>query len=108
ATPSTVNLTLRIPDELIYFPDHFSSYPILPGVVQIAWAEHFGTLFFAIDQPFLAMEVIKFVKVIHPGDELTLTLIWNPSSNKLQFNFRTDPAVYSSGRLLYAANHRTP
>lgn len=108
ATPSTVNLALRIPDELIYFPDHFSSYPILPGVVQIAWAEHFGTLFFAIDQPFLAMEVIKFVKVIHPGDELMLTLIWNPSSNKLQFNFRTDPAVYSSGRLLYAANHRTP
>jgi hypothetical protein len=36
-TPCTCELTLRMPDDLIYFPDHFSAYPILPGVVQIAW-----------------------------------------------------------------------
>jgi acyl-CoA synthetase (AMP-forming)/AMP-acid ligase II/3-hydroxymyristoyl/3-hydroxydecanoyl-(acyl carrier protein) dehydratase len=104
---SRVELALKVPEDLIYFPGHFASYPILPGVVQIAWAEHFGTLFFAIDQPFSAMEVIKFVKPIQPGYELTLTLIWNATTNKLQFNFHTDHAVYSSGRLLYAAKHRS-
>ena len=69
-TGDSAELKLNVPEELIYFPDHFSSYPILPGVVQIAWAEHFGKLFFAIDEPFLHMEVIKFVKVIQPGAEL--------------------------------------
>jgi 3-hydroxymyristoyl/3-hydroxydecanoyl-(acyl carrier protein) dehydratase len=105
AMPTSVELTLRVTDDLIYFPDHFSSYPILPGVVQIAWAEHFGSLFFAIAQPFLRMEVIKFVKVIHPGDELKLTLNWNVSPDKLYFNFRSELGVHSSGRLIYAANH---
>jgi acyl-coenzyme A synthetase/AMP-(fatty) acid ligase/3-hydroxymyristoyl/3-hydroxydecanoyl-(acyl carrier protein) dehydratase len=106
ATPNTVELTLRVPDDLIYFPDHFSTYPILPGVVQIAWAEYFGKLFFAIDQPFLAMEVIKFVKIIQPGDELKLTLNWNRSPDKLHFQFRSEHGVYSSGRLIYAAKSR--
>jgi 3-hydroxymyristoyl/3-hydroxydecanoyl-(acyl carrier protein) dehydratase len=106
ATPNTVELTLRVPEDLIYFPDHFSTYPILPGVVQIAWAEYFGKLFFAIDQPFLAMEVIKFAKVIQPGDELKLMLNWNISPDKLHFQFRSEHGVCSSGRLIYAAKSR--
>jgi acyl-CoA synthetase (AMP-forming)/AMP-acid ligase II/3-hydroxymyristoyl/3-hydroxydecanoyl-(acyl carrier protein) dehydratase len=104
ATTGGVELTLKVPDDLIYFPDHFSTYPILPGVVQLGWAEYFGKLFFAIAQPFLAMEVIKFVKVIQPGAELKLTLNWNPSSNKLHFKFLSEHGVHSSGRLIYAAN----
>lgn len=103
---SSVELLLRVPESLIYFPDHFSTYPILPGVVQIAWADYFGLLFFAIDQPFLTMEVIKFVKIIQPGDELKLTLDWNESSNKLHFNFRSERGVHSSGRLIYTSKHR--
>ncbi|MGZ8916055.1 MAG: AMP-binding protein [Methylobacter sp.] len=100
-TPGSVELTLRVPEDLIYFPDHFAAYPILPGVVQIAWAEHFGRLFFAINQPFLTMEVVKFVKVIQPGDELKLTLKWNVSPDKLYFNFRSEHGSHSSGRLIY-------
>jgi 3-hydroxymyristoyl/3-hydroxydecanoyl-(acyl carrier protein) dehydratase len=102
-----VELMLRVPETLIYFPDHFASYPILPGVVQIAWVEHFGNLFFVLDQPFLAMEVLKFVKPIEPGHELTLMLNWNAATNKLQFSFHADHAVYSSGRLIYAAKSLT-
>jgi len=89
-TGEGIELKLNVPENLIYFPDHFSSYPILPGVVQIAWAEHFGKLFFAIDEPFLHMEVIKFVKVIRPGAELNLTLIWKASSGKLYFNLSSE------------------
>ena len=61
-TGDSVELKLTVPEDLVYFPGHFAGYPILPGVVQIAWAEHFGKLFFAIDEPFLNMEAIKFVK----------------------------------------------
>jgi acyl-CoA synthetase (AMP-forming)/AMP-acid ligase II/3-hydroxymyristoyl/3-hydroxydecanoyl-(acyl carrier protein) dehydratase len=100
-TSTSVELKLMVPEDLIYFPDHFSSYPILPGVVQIAWAEHFGKLFFAIDEPFLQMEVIKFVKVIKPGSELKLVLNWKALSGKLYFNFSSEPGAHSSGRMVY-------
>jgi len=63
-------------------------------------------LFFSIDQPFLAMEVIKFVKVIKPGDALKLTIKWNVSPDKLHFQFRSEKGVYSSGRLVYTAKSR--
>jgi acyl-CoA synthetase (AMP-forming)/AMP-acid ligase II/3-hydroxymyristoyl/3-hydroxydecanoyl-(acyl carrier protein) dehydratase len=100
-TVHTVELKLNIPEKLLYFPDHFSSYPILPGVVQIAWAEHFGKLFFAIDEPFLCMEVIKFVKVIQPGAELKLNLNWKASAGKLYFNFSSESGAHGSGRIVY-------
>ncbi len=100
-TGNSVELKLKVPEDLIYFPDHFSSYPILPGVVQIAWAEQFGKLFFTIDEPFLTMEVIKFVKVIQPGAELKLMLNWKASSGKLYFNFSSESGTHSSGRMVY-------
>jgi 3-hydroxymyristoyl/3-hydroxydecanoyl-(acyl carrier protein) dehydratase len=100
-TGDNVELKLNVPEDLIYFPDHFSSYPILPGVVQIAWAEHFGKLFFPLDEPFLQMEVIKFVKVIQPGAELKLMLNWKASPGKLYFNFSSALGTHSSGRMVY-------
>lgn len=96
-----IELLVRVPGDLVYFPDHFSSYPLLPGVVQIAWVEHFGKLFFILDKPFLQMEVIKFVKVIRPGDELTLLLDWKAASGKLHFNFSSALGIHSSGRIVY-------
>jgi len=105
-TGDSVELKLSVPEDLIYFPDHFSSYPILPGVVQIAWAEHFGKLFFAIDEPFSHMEVIKFVKVIQPGAELKLLLNWKPSPGKLYFNFSSESGTHSSGRMVYGYKNK--
>ena len=70
-------------------------------MVQIAWAEHFGKLFFSMDGPFLTMEVIKFVKVIQPGTELKLMLNWKASSGKLYFNFISELGAHSSGRMVY-------
>jgi len=96
-----IELKLNVPEDLIYFPDHFSGYPILPGVIQIAWAEHFGQLFFGMDKPFSAMEVIKFVRVIQPGAELKLMLNWKPSAGKLYFNFSSESGTHSSGRMVY-------
>ena len=103
-TGDSVELKLNAHEDLIYFPDHFAGYPILPGVVQIAWAEHFGKLFFAIDKPFLHMEVIKFAKVIQPGTALKLMLNWKASSGKLYFNFSSESGTHSSGRMVYGYN----
>jgi len=99
--PDSIQLGLRVPEDLLYFPDHFASYPILPGVVQLAWVEHFGKLFFVIDKAFSHMEVVKFTQVIQPGDQLTLALDWKATSGKLYFNFSSERGAHSSGRMVY-------
>ncbi len=98
----SVQLGLRVPEDLLYFPGHFADYPILPGVVQLAWAEHFGKLFFVIAQPFSSMEVVKFTQAIHPGYQLTLCLDWKTAQGKLHFNFSSALGTHSSGRMVYA------
>ena len=100
-TSDNVRLGLRVTEDLLYFPDHFAGYPVLPGVVQLAWVEHFGKLFFTIDKPFSHMEVIKFMQVIQPGAELTLTLVWKAATGKLYFNFSSQRGAHSSGRMIY-------
>ncbi|MDO9046312.1 MAG: AMP-binding protein [Methylobacter sp.] len=102
--PDSARLGLKVPEDLLYFPDHFAGYPVLPGVVQLAWVEHFGKLFFVIDKPFSHMEVVKFTQVIQPGDELTLALDWKAASGKLYFNFSSERGMHSSGRMVYEDN----
>lgn len=98
---SSVELSLIIQADLLYFAGHFPGQPILPGVTQLAWVEKYGRLFFPISQTFSRMEVIKFKKIIRPGEKLTLQLRWNADNGKLYFDFSSAIESYSSGRLLY-------
>ncbi len=100
-TENSADLLLKIPDDLRYFPDHFPGYPLLPGVVQIGWAEHFAKLLFRFQAVFSTMEAIKFVKPIRPGYELRLRLNWHADNRKLNFNYSDDSGSFSSGRLIY-------
>jgi 3-hydroxymyristoyl/3-hydroxydecanoyl-(acyl carrier protein) dehydratase len=99
-----VCLHIKVPKELRYFPDHFPDFPLLPGVVQIGWAEHFGKIFFPISAPFSHMEVIKFGKMIRPNDELHLSLEWREASGKLYFQYSAGAHAFSSGRMVYGAD----
>lgn len=99
-----VKLSLRIQEELVYFVGHFPGQPILPGVTQLAWVEHYGKIFFAIDQPFLTMEVIKFKKIIQPDARVTMTLEWKAEAGKLYFDLASNGVSHSSGRMVYGAH----
>jgi acyl-CoA synthetase (AMP-forming)/AMP-acid ligase II/3-hydroxymyristoyl/3-hydroxydecanoyl-(acyl carrier protein) dehydratase len=102
-TDHEVQLELKIPNTLTYFPDHFAGFPVLPGVVQLAWVAYFSPLFFGLDQdfkPLTQLESIKFSQIIKPNDELTLTLNWKAEQGKLQFKFSSAAGVYSSGRMV--------
>jgi len=96
-------LQLKIAEDLAYFAVHFPDYPILPGVVQIGWAEHFGKILFPIRGFFAELEAIKFVKPIQPGCSLCLKLHWKADSGKLYFSFVAGEESYSFGRLVYRA-----
>jgi 3-hydroxymyristoyl/3-hydroxydecanoyl-(acyl carrier protein) dehydratase len=96
-----VRLQIRVPKELAYFGDHFPDFPLLPGVVQIGWAEYFSKLFFPIRMPFSHLEMIKFSQMIRPDDELLLSLEWREAQRKLHFQYSAGTHSCSSGRLVY-------
>jgi len=47
------------------------------------------------------MEIIKFVKIIQPEDELKLTLKWDANTGQLSFKFSSEQGAHSSGRMVY-------
>lgn len=93
-------MQLHIPADLLYFDGHFDQAPILPGVVQIHWAEHFARELFAVQGEFAAMEVIKFQKVIVPDTEVTLELAYDTGKHKITFAYHSPAAQHSSGRIV--------
>ena len=95
-------ISICIPSELIYFQGHFTNAPILPGIVQIHWAEAFGRRIFSIDIPFQRLEVIKFQKLIFPNNKLTITLNYDNSKKRLSFMYKSKKGVHSSGRISFA------
>ncbi|MGD7034079.1 AMP-binding protein [Methylotuvimicrobium buryatense] len=100
---NSAELEFRIQPELVYFNGHFPGMPILPGVTQLAWAEHYGKLFFSIEQPFLTMEAVKFKKIILPDALIKMALEWRDEAGKLYFDLSSVSESHSSGRMLYGA-----
>jgi len=99
-----VVLQCKVPASLLYFKGHFPEHPILPGITQLAWVEHFGKLFFNIKQPFLRMEVIKFKKIIRPNSFIQMELNWKTESGKLYFSLRSSKDLFSSGRMVFGTH----
>jgi acyl-coenzyme A synthetase/AMP-(fatty) acid ligase/3-hydroxymyristoyl/3-hydroxydecanoyl-(acyl carrier protein) dehydratase len=99
------HLQLEIPPDLAFFSGHFPGTPILPGVVQVDWAEQFAReLIRDLPELFAGMEVLKFQQLIRPGDRLQLTLRFDRERDKLHFNFRNGQHHCSSGRILLRAS----
>jgi len=102
-----LRLQLLMPPELFYFQGHFPERPILPGVVQIAWAMHFGRQLFCDDLAFKALEAIKFQNFVVPSQQLVLTLSWSAEKAKLTFSYQSDKGAHSSGRIVLQKNADT-
>ncbi len=94
-------IAIRIPEDLIYFDGHFTGEPILPGIVQVNWAEVFGRRIFSIVGTFEALEVIKFQQLVFPNNKITITLNYQKDNKKLSFIYESDKGVHSSGRICF-------
>lgn len=92
-----VELDLLLPNDLLYLQGHFPGFPILPGVTQIDWAiryadEHLGTAIGA------GCDIqVKFRSVIQPGGLITLGLRLSGTRRRLDFDYRNESGVLSSG-----------
>jgi acyl-coenzyme A synthetase/AMP-(fatty) acid ligase/3-hydroxymyristoyl/3-hydroxydecanoyl-(acyl carrier protein) dehydratase len=97
-------LELVVPLDLAHFTGHFPQTPVLPGVVQVDWAQQLArSLIEDLPPRFSGMEVLKFQQLVRPGDRLLLTLRFDAARGKLYFAFRNGEAACSSGRILLGA-----
>jgi len=98
-------LQLLVPLDLTYFSGHFPHAPVLPGVVQIGWAQRLAQKFMP-ELPILCseMEVLKFQQLIRPGDRLQLVLRFDAKKSKLHFAFKNSDKSCSSGRIVLSAH----
>lgn len=103
-TGGAVVFDLGLPDDLAVFRGHFPGLPVLPGVAQIDWALRLAKSHGLIggDAELRDFQV-KFRSVIRPGIPLTLTLRWDASKQRIQFEYHSGMVSMSSGRLIIQA-----
>lgn len=94
-----VEMSLFIPEALLYFRGHFPGFAILPGVVQLDWAIQYGTRYFAPGAVSPSTIRIKFNKPIRPDHRVRLTLKYEPSRNRIQFDYADADGACSSGQI---------
>lgn len=99
-----LQLQLAVSADLAYFSGHFPQTPVLPGVVQIDWAIALGQVLLDRPRHFAGMEVVKFQRVVRPGDLLTLNLRFDSERGKLHFSYSDDGEPCSSGRIVLETN----
>jgi acyl-coenzyme A synthetase/AMP-(fatty) acid ligase/3-hydroxymyristoyl/3-hydroxydecanoyl-(acyl carrier protein) dehydratase len=99
-------LQLQVPLDLAHFTGHFPQTPVLPGVVQVDWAQQLARQLISDLPPrFAGMEVLKFQQLVRPGDTLQLTLRFDTERGKLYFAYHNGEAACSSGRILLEPAH---
>ncbi|NRA39613.1 MAG: AMP-binding protein, partial [Planctomycetes bacterium] len=98
----SIQVSLHMPRNLIYFIGHFSKAAVLPGVVQIHWAQYYAQKYFSISGKFLRLEAIKFQRIIQAEQDIQLHLQFIEEKNKLLFHYESDQVRYSSGRIVYS------
>jgi len=101
AENDNLTLALRPPENLLYFDGHFNQEPILPGVVQIDWAIDFASRHFSIEGAFHKIEALKFHRIIRAGQEIDLTLRYNPDRGRVDFRYSSRDNNLSSGRIYF-------
>lgn len=98
----SVELKFNVEENLHYLQGHFPANPVLPGVVQIAWAEHFAQKYFNISGDFSELSAVKFQNIIRPGLLITLKLEWLHAGGKLLFSYTSERQAHSSGRIVFS------
>lgn len=97
-----VTLTCHLPRQLIYFDGHFEQQAILPGIVQVHWAEFYGRKFLHVSGKFSQIEALKFQMLLLPDQLVSISLRYDADKQKLLFSYFSETGNHSSGRICYA------
>jgi acyl-coenzyme A synthetase/AMP-(fatty) acid ligase/3-hydroxymyristoyl/3-hydroxydecanoyl-(acyl carrier protein) dehydratase len=98
--PQRVLLELTSPSNLLYFDGHFDAAPILPGVVLVDWAIHYGRTYFPLPPQFSGINALKFQQVVQPDQPVRLELLHDAAKGSLQFSYTSEAGQHASGRVM--------
>jgi acyl-coenzyme A synthetase/AMP-(fatty) acid ligase/3-hydroxymyristoyl/3-hydroxydecanoyl-(acyl carrier protein) dehydratase len=90
-----------LPPDLLYFDGHFADNPILPGVVQVHWAQLYARQKWTINGHFSHLEKVKYQKVLMPNMQVDLLLSMDQVKNKLHFSYVSAQGIHSSGYICF-------
>lgn len=95
-----VLLELTVPADLLYFDGHFTVAPVLPGVVQVDWAIHYGRQYLGLPGGFAGINALKFQQMIRPEQPVRLELVHDAAKCSLNFRYFSEAGAHASGRIL--------
>jgi len=80
-----------------FFKGHFDRYPIVPGVVQLYYANYFTQIAFKKDCHTGQIRKIKFTNIIHADDIVDLLI--EKQTKGMAYEYVKGDTIYSSGLL---------
>ncbi|MES2162330.1 MAG: AMP-binding protein [Pseudomonadota bacterium] len=98
--PQRMLLEVSAPANLLYFDGHFDAAPVLPGVVLVDWAIHYGRQYFKLPPRFKGINALKFQQVIQPETPVQLELLHEVAKGCLQFRYVSEAGQHASGRVM--------
>ncbi len=98
---NSYEIVCEIPASLSWFKGHFPDQPVLPGVVQVNWANDLAQQLFSI-KDFRGINSLKFNTMVLPETQVTLSLIFNPERHSVKFSYNSNGTLFSSGILIFS------
>ena len=78
-----------------FFAGHFKNFPVLPGVVQLYFANRFAKEAFKCDVFESPVKKIKFSHIIKPDEQISLKL--SLEGKNISYSYYRDDIIYSCG-----------
>ena len=88
---------LRVPADLACLGDHFPDFPVVPGVVQLAWAIDAAAALLGISPEVSEISRLKFRTLLRPGQDFRLR-VERLTRGGFEFQLDAGDRVFSSGR----------
>ena len=83
-----------------YFQGHFPDAPVLPGVVQLGFAERCVRRAFGVREPLRCVKKMKFVHIIEPGRTIDLRIV-RKGPTEFAYDYEREGKACSSGILAF-------
>lgn len=96
-----VELRARVPIDVAVCREHFPRAPIVPGVVQLSWADAWAREHAGLRGRFVALESVKFRHIVQPGDVLDARLEWDARDGRLHVRTWSSAGRHLGGRIVY-------
>lgn len=97
-----VEARLLVPYDMRVFEGHFAAIPLVPGMLQVAWAIELAHEHLTGVGTFRGIAAAKFRCLVRPGMALQLSLQWLAAKRELRFEYHHDTTIVAGGRLRMA------